>query len=442
MAKPTSILWDHVNTLLMNYLSANDLSKWIAPLQPYLHGQTLVLYAPNDIVRDHVEKNFSSYFDIIIPKFEEFNEVRIAIGSTQDIAETADDHFSTNDKSNNDFAPNLNIKYQFDNFVEGRSNMFARAQGIQVANRPGIAANPLFIYGGVGLGKTHLLHAIGNKIIANNGNAKVLYTHSDRFVDEMVMAIRLGKMDEFKTKYRNLNALLIDDVQFFAGKEKSQEVFFHTFNALFESQQQIVLTSDRFPKQISELEDRLKSRFGWGLTVEVEPPDLETRVAITLSKSTEMGYMLPNDVAFIICKNVSSNIRELEGALRRVLASADFSGKPITPEFAKNVLRDQFAAQAKQVSIDNIQKVVSQHFNIKISQLLSSNRSRSIARPRQIAMALSRELTNTSLPEIGRAFGGKDHATVIHASKRIVELMASDQKLEDDYRIIKRKLMS
>jgi chromosomal replication initiator protein len=312
---------------------------------------------------------------------------------------------------------------------------------MQIGENPGTVYNPLFIYGGVGLGKTHLMHAIGNSILQNNPQARVVYMHSEGFVAGMVNALQHNKIDDFKRRFRSVNALLIDDVQFFAGKERSQEEFFHTFNALFESQQQIILTSDRFPKEVAGLEERLKSRFGWGLTVAIEPPDLETRVAILKSKADQLFKVdLPNEVAFFIGKRVRSNIRELEGALRRIIANAEFTGRAITQEFAKDALRDMLAAQDKQVTIENIQKTVAEYFKIRTSDLLSAKRSRTIARPRQIAMTLAKELTNHSLPEIGDAFGGRDHTTVLYATRKISELKESDNRVEEDYGNLLRTL--
>ncbi len=338
---------------------------------------------------------------------------------------------------------NLKPNFVFDTFVEGKSNQLARAASIQIGENPGTAYNPLFIYGGVGLGKTHLMHAVGNMIVKTNPKARVVYVHSEGFVAQMVKALQHNTIDDFKRRFRSVNALLIDDVQFFAGKERSQEEFFHTFNALFESQQQIILSSDRFPKEVSGLEERLKSRFGWGLTVAIEPPDLETRVAILKSKADQLfGVDLPNEVAFFIGKRVRSNIRELEGALRRIIANAEFTGRAITQEFAKDALRDMLAAQDKQVTIENIQKTVAEYFKIRTSELLSAKRSRTIARPRQIAMALAKELTNHSLPEIGEAFGGRDHTTVLYATRKIVELKESDHRVEEDYANLLRTLTS
>ena len=334
----------------------------------------------------------------------------------------------------------LNRAFTFQSFVEGKSNQLALAASQQVAENAGGAYNPLFIYGGVGLGKTHLMQAIGNEIMANNPAAKVVYLHSERFVADMVKALQLNAMAEFKRFYRSLDALLIDDIQFFAKKDRSQEEFFHTFNALLEGNQQVILTCDRFPKEIDGLEDRLKSRFGWGLTVAVEPPDLETRVAILMKKAEEAKVKLPAESAFFIAQRIRSNVRELEGALKRVIANAQFIGAAIDTALVKEALKDLLALQDKQVSIENIQRTVAEYFKIKISDLHSKRRSRSIARPRQVAMALAKELTQHSLPEIGDAFGGRDHTTVLHACRKVKELRETNQDIREDYSNLLRTL--
>lgn len=337
---------------------------------------------------------------------------------------------------------NLNLKHSFDNFVEGKSNQLACAAAQQVANNPGGAYNPLFLYGGTGLGKTHLLHAVGNGIIQRNPNARVAYMHSERFVQDMVKALQTNAIEEFKRYYRSLNALLIDDIQFFANKERSQEEFFHTFNALLEGNQQIILTSDRYPKGINGVEDRLKSRLGWGLAVAIEPPELETRVAILMKKADESGISLPDEVAFFIAKRLRSNVRELEGALNRVIANANFTGRAITIDFVREALRDLLALQEKLVTIDNIQKTVAEYYKIKVADLLSRRRSRSVARPRQMAMALAKELTNHSLPEIGDVFGGRDHTTVLHACRKIESLREESHDIKEDFSNLIRTLSS
>lgn len=334
----------------------------------------------------------------------------------------------------------LNRTFTFENFVEGKSNQLARAAAWQVADNPKHGYNPLFLYGGVGLGKTHLMHAVGNHLLKKNPNAKVVYLHSERFVADMVKALQLNAINEFKRFYRSVDALLIDDIQFFAKKERSQEEFFHTFNALLEGGQQVILTSDRYPKEIDGLEERLKSRFGWGLTVAVEPPELETRVAILMKKAEQTRIELPHDAAFFIAQRIRSNVRELEGALKRVIAHSHFTNSPISIELIRESLKDLLALQDKLVSIDNIQRIVAEYYKIKLTELLSKRRSRSIARPRQVAMALSKELTNHSLPEIGNAFGGRDHTTVLHACRKIAELKESDADIREDYKNLLRTL--
>jgi chromosomal replication initiator protein len=334
----------------------------------------------------------------------------------------------------------LNKTFTFDTFVEGKSNQLAHAAAQQVAENAGGSYNPLFIYGGVGLGKTHLMHAVGNHMQQKDTNAQVLYVHSERFVQDMVKALQLNAINEFKRFYRSLDALLIDDIQFFAGKERSQEEFFHTFNALLEGGQQMILTCDRYPREINGLEERLKSRFGWGLTVAVEPPELETRVAILLKKADQANVHLPDDAAFFIAQKIRSNVRELEGALKRVIANSHFTGSEITLPFIKESLKDLLALQDRQVSIDNIQRTVAEYYKLKLSDLLSKRRTRSIARPRQVAMALSKELTNHSLPEIGEAFGGRDHTTVLHGCRKIKELQETMADIREDYKNLMRSL--
>ena len=341
------------------------------------------------------------------------------------------------------FANNLNPALTFDNFVEGKSNQLARASAIQVGENPGVSYNPLFIFGGVGLGKTHLMHAVGNHIKAHNPDANVVYLHSERFVNGMVSAIRHNRMEEFKNYYRSVDALLIDDIQFFANKTRSMEEFFHTFNVLLECQKQIIMTGDRLPREVENLDDRLQSRLVWGLSVEVEPPDVETRVAILRKKVEHMGLDIPNDVAFFIARRFRSNIRDLEGALLRVLAILRLrNSTQITMDFVQDALRDQLAVMDKMVTIESIKKLVASHFNIRVADLDSKSRARNITRPRQMAMALSKELTNHSLPEIGDKFGGRDHTTVLHACRKIRELVQSDTRLEEAHRILSRTLRS
>lgn len=439
-------IWSRCVEHLEDELSDQEFSTWIRPLQADEENSEIKLFAPNKFVLDWVKNHYQKQISDTLTKLSkgQITQVTIGIGGSRNSGEESQNSVrSPRVEAKPRVKSNLNPDFVFDTFVEGKSNQLARAASFQIGENPGRVYNPLFIYGGVGLGKTHLMHAIGNSILKNNPSATVLYKHSEGFVAAMVRALQHNKMDEFKREYRSVNALLIDDVQFFAGKERSQEEFFHTFNALFESKQQIILTSDRFPKEVPGLEERLKSRFGWGLTVAIEPPDLETRVAIIKSKAVQLfGVDFPNEVAFFIGNRVRSNIRELEGALRRIVANAEFTGRSITLDFAKEALRDMLAAQDKQVTIENIQKTVAEYYKIRTSELLSSTRSRTIARPRQIAMALAKELTNHSLPEIGSAFGGRDHTTVLYATRKIAELKEGDTRIEEDYGNLFRTLTS
>ncbi|CAM4503834.1 MAG: Chromosomal replication initiator protein DnaA [Legionella sp.] len=459
----SAAVWQKCLGLLQDEYSAQQFNTWLRPLQAHTEEQRLVLLAPNRFVVDWVKKHFFSRIEELIKQFcgDEIKSISIEIGSKSSVAVdssttivSASDNKAISSSTETLVAKSapkkavdyksshLNKKFLFESFVEGNSNQLARAASMQVAERPGDAYNPLFIYGGVGLGKTHLMHAVGNEILRNNPDAKILYLHSERFVADMVKALQTNSINEFKRFYRSLNALLIDDIQFFAGKDRSQEEFFHTFNALLEGQQQIILTSDRYPKEIEGMEERLKSRFGWGLTVAVEPPELETRVAILISKAEQSNIELPYEVAFFIAKRIRSNVRELEGALRRVIANAHFTGKPITIEFVHEALRDLLALQDKLVTIENIQKTVAEYYKVKVADILSKRRSRSIARPRQMAMALAKELTNHSLPEIGDHFGGRDHTTVIHACRKVKELVQDDSDFAEDYKNLMRILSS
>ncbi len=450
--------WDNLLERIGRDIPEQQFNTWIRPLQCVQQEDRLRLMAPNAFVLDWVRKHYLDKLQSYLGEVDREGALQISleIGSAP---REARPHTAPAEKDRpraghrvapagerpaaSDELPTTNRDFTFETFVEGKSNQLARAAGIQVGENPGRMYNPLFIYGGVGLGKTHLMHAVGNLIKQNDPSARVLYMHSEGFVAEMVKALQHGTIEQFKRRMRGVNALLIDDVQFFAGKERSQEEFFHTFNALFETRQQIVLTSDRFPKEVDGLEDRLKSRFGWGLTVSIDPPDLETRVAILMSKSQQLfGIELPSEVAFFIGKHVRSNIRELEGALRRINANAQFTGQEITIEFAREALRDMIDAQARMVTLENIQKTVAEYFKIRVSDLLSSKRSRTIARPRQIAMALAKELTNHSLPEIGEAFGGRDHTTVLYATRKVAELRESDVHVAEDYNNLLRTLSS
>ena len=496
-------LWQQCVELLRDELPAQQFNTWIRPLQVEAEGDELRVYAPNRFVLDWVnEKYLGRLLEILgeqrngmapalslligskrssaqraaptapvsaavaasiaqsqapaavapaasqpaaasapatahiesAPAFEPAAEVNVPSPSPRAEQRTVQVEGALKHTSY------LNRTFTFETFVEGKSNQLARAAAWQVADNPKHGYNPLFLYGGVGLGKTHLMHAVGNHLLKKNPNAKVVYLHSERFVADMVKALQLNAINEFKRFYRSVDALLIDDIQFFARKERSQEEFFHTFNALLEGGQQVILTSDRYPKEIEGLEERLKSRFGWGLTVAVEPPELETRVAILMKKADQAKVELPHDAAFFIAQRIRSNVRELEGALKRVIAHSHFMGRDITIELIRESLKDLLALQDKLVSVDNIQRTVAEYYKIKISDLLSKRRSRSVARPRQVAMALSKELTNHSLPEIGDMFGGRDHTTVLHACRKINELKESDADIREDYKNLLRTL--
>ena len=433
-----SPLWSKCLERLESELPAQQFNTWIRPLHAISEAHDLQLLAPNRFVRDWVR---DKYIERIVAVLDTVLQngtpnVSIAIGSSQPQPAP----LPTNRTATRPSAPKgtahatgLKADFNFDTFVEGKSNQLARAASLQVAENPGNAYNPLFICGGVGLGKTHLMHAVGNLITGIKPGGRVVYLHSERFVADMVKALQHNAINEFKRFYRTVDALLIDDIQFFAKKERSQEEFFHTFNTLLEGQQQIVMTCDRYPKEVSGVEERLKSRFGWGLTVAIEPPELETRVAILKSKAAQSGIDLPDEVAFFVAKRFRSNIREVEGALHRVVANSQFTGRPITLEFSKEALKDLLALQDKMITIDNIQKTVAEYYKMRVADLVSKRRSRSVARPRQLAMALAKELTNHSLPEIGDAFGGRDHTTVIHACRKIADLRRSETRIKEDY---------
>ncbi len=440
------VFWPNCLQQLEQKLSDQQLNTWIRPLQIKEEAGAITLLAPNRFVLDWVKQNFQEQIQTILVEigaaevalnFEIGSQAKPAKAALTAVPTMAQPRiFEPQKLSSSNQHPiehNLNPAFTFDSFVEGKSNQLAKAASIQIADNPGHAYNPLFMYGGVGLGKTHLIHAIGNMMLQNNPDARIVYLHSERFVGNMVKALQHNAIDEFKQHYRSLDALLIDDIQFFAGKERSQEEFFHTFNALLESGSQIILTCDRYPKEVEGLEERLRSRFGWGLPVCIEPPELETRVAILQKKAEEYKLKFPSEVAFFIAKRIRSNIRELEGAFRRVMATANFTKCAITLDLAKDALRDLIAIQDRAISIENIQKTVAEYYKIRSSDLLSSRRSRSITRPRQLAMALAKELTNHSLPEIGAAFGGRDHTTILHGCRKIAELRDSDAKISEDY---------
>lgn len=490
-------VWDNCLARLEQEESAQKFNMWLKPLQAAIVDDVFSLFAPNrfvlDFVNDHYRKRIG---DLVVELSGKSLSVRVSIGQapkpgTQASAReekalasnrvTATNSkpvakentsrenqsvssnlyagvnaHSTNNRSSNtstertrpedkepavvEHKSALNDKFTFDTFVEGKSNQLARAAAVQVADKPGASYNPLFLYGDVGLGKTHLMHAVGNEIKARNPQARIVYLHSERFVADMVKALQRNDIAKFKKYYRSVDVLLIDDIQFFAGKERSQEEFFHTFNALLEGGQQMILTCDRYPKEIENMEERLTSRFGWGLSMKLEPPELETRVAILMRKAEQDNVLLSEESAFFIANRIRSNVRELEGALKLVAANANFSGQDITPAFSQECLKDLLLVHDRQVSVNNIQKTVAEYYKIKVADLLSRRRTRSIARPRQVAMTLSKELTNHSLPEIGDAFGGRDHTTVLHACRKIAELRESDANIREEYTNFIRKL--
>ena len=439
-------LWNRCVRQLRSELPEQQFNTWIRPLQAVERGDVLHLLAPNRFVVEWLREHFLQRISEVVTSADADAKVIIEVGSRggspAPVAATVapPPGRARSGPRPQPIESRLNPEFMFENFVEGKSNQLARAAASQVGENPGKAYNPLFIYGGVGLGKTHLMHSVGNLMLARNPEARVCYVHSERFVGDMVKGLQHNTISEFKRSYRSLDALLIDDIQFFAGKERSQEEFFHTFNALLEGQRQIILTCDRYPKEVNGLEERLKSRFGWGLTVAIEPPELETSVAILMSKAQNEGVVLPEEVAFFIAKRIRSNVRELEGALRRVVANSRFTGRPITLDFTKEALRDLLALQDKLVTVENIQKTVAEYFKIRVADLLSKRRSRSITRPRQIAMSLAKELTSHSLPEIGDAFGGRDHTTVLHACRRVKALRETESRVEEDYLNLLRTL--
>lgn len=464
--------WQWCLGRLEDELPPQQFNTWIKPLQANASEGGVTLAAPNRFIRDFVEERYAVLIaEVLAESGAQTTDVTIIVGGAPTASPTTNSapvvvnaavsrapqpavapaiHVVNESFSSPPRAPasqtvpshqhNLVEGYTFRSFVEGKSNQLALAAAQQVADNPGDSYNPLFLYGGVGLGKTHLMHAVGNSLRRKKPDARIVYLHSERFVADMVKALQLNAINDFKRYYRSVDALLIDDIQFFANKDRSQEEFFHTFNALLEGGQQMILTCDRYPKEINGLEERLKSRFGWGLTVAVEPPELETRVAILMKKAEQSGITLPHDAAFFIAQRIRSNVRELEGALKRVIASANFTGRPFDIDLIKESLKDLLALQDKQVSLDNIKRIVAEYYKIKLAELMSKRRSRSIARPRQVAMALSKELTNHSLPEIGDSFGGRDHTTVLHACRKIKELRETTSDIREDYKNLLRLL--
>ena len=480
------IVWSQCQTQLQNELPEQQYNTWIRPLKlKYFDGDNdrfndpsnddvIELLAPNRFVEDWVKSKFLNRIEELFhqlsgsgvvlgisaspanaPQYKQQTEyssqtktdaviaeekLSVSVKPDIDSKEDIDAPSILRSAAETSLRTNLNNEFTFDSFVEGKSNQLAFAAAQQVAENPGGSYNPLFIYGGVGLGKTHLMHAVGNALRAKKPDAKIVYLHSERFVADMVKALQLKAIDEFKRFYRSVDALLIDDIQFFSGKERSQEEFFHTYNALLEGGQQMILTSDRYPKEIDGVEERLKSRFGWGLTVAVEPPELETRAAILINKAEQNGVHLSKDAAFFIAQRIRSNVRELEGALKRVMAHAQFTRRQIDIDLIRESLKDLLALQDKLITVDNIQRVVADYYQLKMSDLLSRRRSRSVARPRQVAMSIAKELTNHSLPEIGEAFGGRDHTTVLHACRKVKELEGADREVQRDLKNLYRTL--
>jgi chromosomal replication initiator protein len=435
-------IWQQCITCLEGEISEQQLNTWILPLQAEQELNTLKLLAPNRFVMDWVRKHFLERINELVTSLDDSKSISVNLSIGSQLKTASPQKIAPVNKPvrRNSHASGLNESHIFNSFVEGKSNQLARAASIQISNNPGSEYNPLYIYGGVGLGKTHLMHAIGNQIRQLNSDANILYVNCERFVSDMVKALQHSKMNEFKNSYRSLDVLLVDDIQFLADKSRSQEEFFHTFNSLYEAHAQMVITCDRFPKEIEGLEDRIRSRLGWGLAVDIKPPDLETRVAILNSKAELINVQLPEEVAFFIAERFKSNIRELEGALKRVIAHSRFTRQAITQEFTRQALKELLAVQDKLVTIENIQKLVAEYFKIRVADLLSSRRTRSITRPRQIAMSLAKGLTRHSLPEIGNAFGGRDHTTVIHACRKVDELRNEDSRIEEDYDNLQRIL--
>lgn len=452
-----SHLWSQSLKFLENDLNEQQFHSWIRPLKVIEEDSLIRLLAPTPFILDWVNRKLMDNIRDAVHRVVPTNppQVRLEIGDydldaesppeptvPKPLQQVADTPAVSKDGAKKTIKHKLNPNYTFNNFVEGKANQLAAAAARQVAENPGGSYNPFFIYGGVGLGKTHLMHAIGNALLEKNPQARVAYLHSESFVADMVNALRHNKIEEFKRFYRSLDALLIDDIQFFANKEQSQEEFFHTFNTLLEGNKQVILTSDRFPKEVDGLEDRLKSRFGWGLTIAVEPPEFEMRVAILMKKASEAGFVLPEDVAFFIAKRLRGNVRELEGALKRVVAFAQFTQQALSVVMVKEALKDLLALQQKMVTLDNIQKTVADYYKLRVADILSKRRTRNVARPRQVAMALAKELTHHSLPEIGDAFGGRDHTTVLHAVRKIKELRETDHRIDEDFAKLVRIITS
>lgn len=437
-------LWHNCLSRLEGELSAQEMQTWLRPLQVSAQGDVLHLLAPNAYTLDHVRSQYYERIDSMISALAGHPvRIRLEVGSLQLRAAGGAAPLAATpaEPAAEEPAHNLDPAYTFDSFVEGKPNQLGKAVATQVAMNPGHAYNPLLLYGGTGLGKTHLMHAAGNLMRERNPEMRVLYLRSEQFVNAMVRALAHKSMDGFKERFRSIDALLIDDIQFFAGKNSTQEEFFHTFNALFEGKQQIILTCDRYPREVENLEPRLKSRLGWGLSVAIEPPDFETRAAILIAKAAAKGIDLPEDVAMLLARRIRSNVRDLEGALNTLAARANFFGREISVEFTQETLRDLLSVHAHAVNLPNIQRTVADYYQLRLSELLSARRVRSVARPRQMAMALAKDLTEHSLPEIGEAFGGRDHTTVLHACRTIRKLRDEDPRLQQDWEKLSRILI-
>ncbi|MEQ1559271.1 MAG: chromosomal replication initiator protein DnaA [Methyloglobulus sp.] len=428
-----SSIWNNCLSKLENEISSSEFNTWIRPLQAIENEGQLKLLAPNRFVMDWVNEHFFAKIEELVHEFSNGTlDLTLEIGSKVSSFQATAKPVKRPDLKK--VGPSfLNKTFTFDNFVEGKSNQLAKAASFQVSENLGRAYNPLLIYGSSGLGKTHLMHAIGNAILLKKPSANIVYVHSEKFVQDMVKALQQNKINDFKDYYRNLDVLLIDDIQFFASKERSQEEFFHTFNTLLEKKHQVVLTSDKYPKEIANLADRLKSRFSSGLPVTIEPPDMETRAAILMKKAAHANIDFSQDVALFIAKRIPSNVRDLEGALRRVIANSQFTGRAIDIEFTKEALHDLILMRDKLVDINNIQKTVAEYYKIRVADLSAKSRRQSVTRPRQVAMSLARELTSLSFPDIGEAFGGRDHTTVINACNRVNKLKETDTKIAEDY---------
>ena len=437
-------LWDACLRRLEQELPAQQFNTWIRPLAPEsgAPNDTLILAAPNRFVLELVRERFASRIERLVTEASgrELGVRLVLARAAEAPVRTAPSTVRAPAEPIVQERSRLNRSFSFDSFVTGKANQLARAAAIQVAENPGISYNPLFVYGGVGLGKTHLVQAIGNQVADRRPQARIRYIHAEQYVTDVVRAYQQKSFDEFKRYYHSLDLLLIDDIQFFSNKGRTQEEFFYAFNALVEAHKQIVITCDTYPKEIAGMEERLISRFGWGLTVAIEPPELEMRVAIVLKKAEADAVAVSEEIAFFIAKHIRSNVRELEGALKKVLAFARFTGRELSLDLAKEALRDILNLNSRQVSVEGIQKTVAEYFKIKISDMHSKKRSRNVARPRQVAMALAKDLTQMSLPEIGEAFGNRDHTTVLHACRTIASLRARDTSLNRDYLVLEQVL--